>query len=790
MPAYYREGENWEDYLQRKAFAEDVPTAIEQIKRKIDYQQVDREEQTDDLDFISEGIAGLQSAFDIAMEKVLWKLQMRRESLNKILVELRSPELEDEAKTFRQRAEEAYINGWYEEALDDFLEAEKQNSRDFSVLRSIANIYLYEKLDYDKALEYYEKCAKFAAPYSKEYAAEALMLAGWVCYLQRDDSAAITNAQNALQMNPRLTEAYYTHAKFAAASGNAQIAILSLEKAILVDAHYWTKAKNDRDFDSIQSDLQNLPDRLCDKAKAEAKAILDAQKIFDEYYIEPCPETQQLTEQLNEAMYLFNQAKTGFDYLNLIPKFRKYRETFDTLRIDTLKKYSEIAILKGHANRIRSLSFSPDGKVLASTSGQAVWLWDMTTKEQIALLEGQTKDVTSITFSPNGKLLVSASGDGTVWVWDMATKQAIAQLEGHTDWVTSVSFSPDGRLLASASEDSTIRLWDVATKQEIAQFSQPGQNTGATLRLWKTDAVLSVAFSPDGRLLVSASKDRTIRLWRVDTQKQIAQLQGHTNWVHPVVFSADGKLLASASRDNTARLWDVATKTQIAELKGHINWVRAVAFNSYGNLLASASEDKTVRLWDVATKTQIAQLEGHSTWATCVAFSPDGKFLASGSGDKTIRLWEMGLVMTKAEKAKRDKFQHGAEHRLQLEKERWYRENQDEAQKAIAEVHQSLEQLTSGGRKYASVELQFAKGLLDQAQSAFDQDSFEIAKLLTKRVKSASVEIKELITSRVREERQQRIQEERRRNGQCVVCGKKLGFFEKRNGSERCKAHR
>ena len=82
-------------------------------------------------------------------------------------------------------------------------------------------------MHYDKALEYYEKCTKFAAPYSKAYSAEALMLAGWVCYLQRDDSAAMTNAQNALQMNPRLTEAYYTHAKFAAASGSAQIAILS-----------------------------------------------------------------------------------------------------------------------------------------------------------------------------------------------------------------------------------------------------------------------------------------------------------------------------------------------------------------------------------------------------------------------------------------------------------------------------------------------------------------------------------------------------------------------------------
>jgi tetratricopeptide (TPR) repeat protein len=433
VSAYYREGENWEDYLQRKAFAEDVPTAIGQIKQKIDYQPVDGQEQTDDLNFISEGIAGLQSVYDIAMEKVLWKLQMRLEPLNKILMDLRSPELENEAKTFRQRAEEAYINSWYEEALDDFLKAENRNPRDFSVLRSIATIYLYEKLNYDKALEYYERCAKFAEPYSKTYTAEVLMLAGWVCYLQRDDSTAITNVQNALQMNPRLTEAYYTHAKFIAASDNTQIAILSLEKAILVDVHYWTKAKNDRDFDSIQSDLQNLPDRLCDKAKTEAKAILDAPKIFDDYYIEPGPETQQLTEQLNEAMYLFNQAKTGFDYLKLIPKFRKYRETFDTLRIDTLKKYSEIAILKGHANRIRSLSFSPDAQILASTSGQTVWLWDMTTKEQIALLEGHTKDVTSISFSPDGKLLVSGSGDGTAWVWDVATKQAIAQLEGHTD---------------------------------------------------------------------------------------------------------------------------------------------------------------------------------------------------------------------------------------------------------------------------------------------------------------------------------------------------------------------
>ena len=201
MSSYYRDGQNWQEYLNRSAFAEDVSVAIQQLKREIDSKPDDREDQIDNLGFISEGIAGLQSAFDIAMEKVLWKLQMQLKSVSEILVDLRSQERENEANTSRSCAEHAYINGWYEEALADFLKAEKQNSRDFSVFRSIANIYLYEQLNYDKALEYYQKCAKFAVPYSKVYTAEALMLTAWMCYLKRDDAGIAVCAGSSISPN-------------------------------------------------------------------------------------------------------------------------------------------------------------------------------------------------------------------------------------------------------------------------------------------------------------------------------------------------------------------------------------------------------------------------------------------------------------------------------------------------------------------------------------------------------------------------------------------------------------
>jgi WD40 repeat protein len=252
----------------------------------------------------------------------------------------------------------------------------------------------------------------------------------------------------------------------------------------------------------------------------------------------------------------------------------------------------EIAALKGLGGGVGALGFSRDGKLLATGSspfggplgalqGGTIKLWDTTTWKERATLSQQGV-VWSVMFAPDDKTLAVGSVRGSATLWDLATLKTQGGIQGHH----LAAYSPDGKVLATAAGNA-VMLWDVATKKRLALLQR------------HTSLVLSLAFAPDGKTLVTGSWDKTVRVWDTEMAKERLILRGHSGWVRAVAVSPDGKRVASASHDNTMRLWDLASGKELATLRGHSGPVIAVAFAPDGKRLASASADETVKLWEV-----------------------------------------------------------------------------------------------------------------------------------------------------------------------------------------------
>ena len=215
-------------------------------------------------------------------------------------------------------------------------------------------------------------------------------------------------------------------------------------------------------------------------------------------------------------------------------------------------------------------------------------------------------------------------------------------LSGHSAQVNRIAYAPDGRTLATASDDRSVRLWEI----ESLQSRQLRGHTAP---------VVALAIGPDGRTIASGSGDwrnpkqpGELKLWDAVSGASVADLKGHAGPVFSVAFSPDGKTLASGSADGLVKLWDLAKRAELAKLDfGTGVWVRGLVFTPDGKTLASAHWD-TVRLWDLATKKHVTDLKGHSEEINALAISPDGAMLATASRDRTAVLWDLASCQKRA----------------------------------------------------------------------------------------------------------------------------------------------
>jgi WD40 repeat protein len=301
--------------------------------------------------------------------------------------------------------------------------------------------------------------------------------------------------------------------------------------------------------------------------------------------------------------------------------------------LKTLEVVPDITRFSG--NGVYSAAYSPDGKSLAAVDAAGkLTVWDTATW-QVRYQETRLGQLYAVAYSHDGQYIGTAGADRTAQIWEAASGKLVLELggkDGHSNGVRAIVFSLDDKLVFTGGEDEkTIRAWDLTTGQLAYKLNAPRAEEAT---------VFGFALSPDGKFLATASSDRIVRIWNLET-REVMPIPGHLDYVYSLAYTADGKTLISASADRTIRLWDTTYGRSQMVLTGPADQVIGIALSPDGRHLASAGADYLVEIWDIlADGSREVLTMNHQDRVYDVAFSPDGKYIASAGVNRVINLWD------------------------------------------------------------------------------------------------------------------------------------------------------
>jgi WD40 repeat protein len=333
-------------------------------------------------------------------------------------------------------------------------------------------------------------------------------------------------------------------------------------------------------------------------------------------------------------------------------------------------------LAQSHVMRVTAVAISGDGRLAVSASDdQTLKVWDLENGHELRALKGHATEVNTVAIVPNGQLAVSGSFDGMIKVWNLHGGKSPKRHQGHRGSVNAVAVMPDGRRALSAARDTNpgIKEWSLKTLDEQATYYHEmsdvkslaptphgwivaGADDG-TLVAWNFEdewweeyprtfqghkaSISGLAVTPDGRLLISASKDKTLRVWNAETGRELRNLMGHSAKFQAVAITPDGQFVVSGADDRTVGIWTLRTGEELRTLQGHTESVNAVAITPDGTKVVSGASDLTLKLWDLESGRELRTLQGHKDWISSLAMTPGGKSVVSASNDATLKVWDL-----------------------------------------------------------------------------------------------------------------------------------------------------